>query len=321
MTALFPHRECLAPSLHPPAKAVPLPRCRFGDFNAPHAHTGNHHAGVLYVSTGGDSTASIELLVRDPTTWTILQKDGPNHLGLPYNELHEHQMALITSGCVPCRTLGPTCTPHSPPSCTTAGSAHRRSDRERPGCRRPCGGRELGGPSRSRRGWRSSSRPGSSIGSTLTPVRLAYKGFAAVALHTKALPPWPCRCGLAAVALPLWPCRRGPAALALPPWPCIQRLCRRGLAAVALPLWPCRCGLAAVALPHWPCRRGLAYKGFAAVALPLWPCRRGLAAVALPPWPWCCATASYFNPPQLRPPAPSAIHLSRPAGGGRCRPP
>ena len=167
--------------------------------------------------------------MRDPTTWTILQKDGPNHLGLRYNELHEHQMALITSGCVPCRTLGPTCTPHSPPSCTTAGSAHRRSDRERPGCRRPCGGRELGGPSRSRRGWRSSSRPGSSIGSTRTPVRLAYKGFAAV-----ALPLWPCRCGLAAVALPPWPCRIGLAAVALH--------------TKASPLWPCRCGLAAVAV-------------------------------------------------------------------------
>ena len=40
-----------------------------------------------------------------PTAWTILQEDGPNHLGLRYNELHEHQMALITSGCVPCSAL------------------------------------------------------------------------------------------------------------------------------------------------------------------------------------------------------------------------
>ena len=36
-----------------------------------------------------------------PTTWIILQQDGPNHLGLWYNALPEHQMALITSGCVP----------------------------------------------------------------------------------------------------------------------------------------------------------------------------------------------------------------------------
>ena len=39
--------------------------------------------------------------VRDPITWTILQKDGPYHLGSRYNVLIEHQMAPITSGCVP----------------------------------------------------------------------------------------------------------------------------------------------------------------------------------------------------------------------------
>ena len=32
-----------------------------------------------------------------PTTWTVLQQDGPNHLGLWYNVLPEHHMALITS--------------------------------------------------------------------------------------------------------------------------------------------------------------------------------------------------------------------------------
>ena len=35
-----------------------------------------------------------------PTTWTVLQKHGPNHLESRHNELPEHQMALITSGCV-----------------------------------------------------------------------------------------------------------------------------------------------------------------------------------------------------------------------------
>ena len=39
--------------------------------------------------------------VRDPTTWTILQHDGPDHLALWYNALPKHQMALIASGCVP----------------------------------------------------------------------------------------------------------------------------------------------------------------------------------------------------------------------------
>ena len=35
------------------------------------------------------------------TTWTILQKDDPDHLGMRCNALPEHQMALITSGCAP----------------------------------------------------------------------------------------------------------------------------------------------------------------------------------------------------------------------------
>ena len=33
-------------------------------------------------------------------------KDDPNHLGLRCNALPEHQMALITSGCVPLRRDG-----------------------------------------------------------------------------------------------------------------------------------------------------------------------------------------------------------------------
>ena len=36
-----------------------------------------------------------------PTTWTTLQQDGPDHLGLWYNALPDHQMALITSDCRP----------------------------------------------------------------------------------------------------------------------------------------------------------------------------------------------------------------------------
>ena len=33
-------------------------------------------------------------------SWTVLQKDGPNHLGLWCSVLPEHQMALITSWLV-----------------------------------------------------------------------------------------------------------------------------------------------------------------------------------------------------------------------------
>ena len=40
-----------------------------------------------------------------PQIWTILQKDGPNDLGLWYNALREHQMSLMTSGCVSSRVL------------------------------------------------------------------------------------------------------------------------------------------------------------------------------------------------------------------------
>ena len=39
-------------------------------------------------------------------TWTVLHHDGPNHLGLWYNVLPEHQMGLITSG--PCHQREPT---------------------------------------------------------------------------------------------------------------------------------------------------------------------------------------------------------------------
>ena len=43
--------------------------------------------------------------VRDPrTTWTILQHNGPDHLGLWRGALPGRQMALITSNCVPFRT-------------------------------------------------------------------------------------------------------------------------------------------------------------------------------------------------------------------------
>ena len=49
------------------------------------------------------SEAELNALVRDPTIWTILQKDDPDHLGLRYSVLPAHQMSLITSGCAPFR--------------------------------------------------------------------------------------------------------------------------------------------------------------------------------------------------------------------------
>ena len=43
--------------------------------------------------------------VRDLATWSILQNDGPNHLGLRCNASPEHRMALITSDCGATRYL------------------------------------------------------------------------------------------------------------------------------------------------------------------------------------------------------------------------
>ena len=43
--------------------------------------------------------------VRGPTAWTISRCDGPNHLGLWYNALPEHQMAPITSDSAPFRPV------------------------------------------------------------------------------------------------------------------------------------------------------------------------------------------------------------------------
>ena len=36
-----------------------------------------------------------------PTAWTILEQDGPNHLGCDAMRIHDHRMALINSDCVP----------------------------------------------------------------------------------------------------------------------------------------------------------------------------------------------------------------------------
>ena len=37
--------------------------------------------------------------------WTVLRNDDPNHLRLRRSAFREHQMALITSGCVPFRYI------------------------------------------------------------------------------------------------------------------------------------------------------------------------------------------------------------------------
>ena len=52
---------------------------------------------VLFMAV--TSTGSAEVIaVRPPN------KNGPDHLGLWYNVLPAHRMAVITSGCVPFRS-------------------------------------------------------------------------------------------------------------------------------------------------------------------------------------------------------------------------
>ena len=60
----------------------------------------NHALDLGCVLMGQTGEAKDEATVRAPTTWTVLQKDGPDR----YNVLYEHQMALITSGCAPSRS-------------------------------------------------------------------------------------------------------------------------------------------------------------------------------------------------------------------------
>ena len=78
--------------------------------------------------------SKIILQVRDPTTWTTLQQDRPDHLGLWYNVLPEHQIALITSVCVPCRTRPATWWRSCSSPSRRRGLASRRASPTRPSC-------------------------------------------------------------------------------------------------------------------------------------------------------------------------------------------
>ena len=58
---------------------------------------------VKFLRAGGAAAAESRSRCGDLTTWTVLQNDDPNHLGLRCNAFPGRQMALITSGCVPFR--------------------------------------------------------------------------------------------------------------------------------------------------------------------------------------------------------------------------
>ena len=73
-----------------------------------HADTGRSLCHQMIMGAGKTTVVApmLALLigdgqVRDPHNMDCFQKDGSDHLGLWYNALPEHQMALITSGCVP----------------------------------------------------------------------------------------------------------------------------------------------------------------------------------------------------------------------------
>ena len=72
-----------------------------------------------------------ETQVRAPITWTILQNDGPDHLGLRCGALTEHQMALITSDCAPSRNRSSKWT-SSVASAPRPGCSCRRSSSSAP---------------------------------------------------------------------------------------------------------------------------------------------------------------------------------------------
>ena len=77
---------------------------------------------------------AVDIKVRDPTAWTITRHDGPNHLGFWLNEIPEHQMALITSVCAPCRRRWRT-RPRSWSGCWLARPTRAKSKTGWPGCR------------------------------------------------------------------------------------------------------------------------------------------------------------------------------------------
>ena len=96
------------------AKGSPAWGCRESDFDlCPVCYASAQKATLVMPDDDDDSSDGdwdgqeeddeVLKMVRDPTTWTILEQDGPNHLGLWCNVLNEHQMALITSECVPVR--------------------------------------------------------------------------------------------------------------------------------------------------------------------------------------------------------------------------
>ena len=65
---------------------------------------GLHNTACRCLQVGAQPTDAVARCGH-PTAWTILQHDGPNHLGLWHNALPDHQMALTTSGCAPSSLL------------------------------------------------------------------------------------------------------------------------------------------------------------------------------------------------------------------------
>ena len=73
------------------------------------------------------SLLGLPVLVRGPTTRTITGHNGPNHLGLWYNALPEHQMALISSSVSPAPASAPASAPALVPAAAATAAATAES--------------------------------------------------------------------------------------------------------------------------------------------------------------------------------------------------
>ena len=78
--------------------------CLPGSFNPDHGGANSDACQPCAAGSAAPHRNMAACTVWDPTIWTVLQHDGPDYLGLWYNALPEHQMALIASGCVPFRS-------------------------------------------------------------------------------------------------------------------------------------------------------------------------------------------------------------------------
>ena len=87
-------------------------RRRDGDLLASRAGAGRNTLAAGIDHRHGDASITCGT-ISHVTTRTVLQQDGPDHLGLWLNAIPEHQMAVITSGTIS-HVIMALSTPHLP---------------------------------------------------------------------------------------------------------------------------------------------------------------------------------------------------------------